>query len=70
MAHPQFRINLLATERAAVEALIRTHSTAHVVARRARNMLLANGASLSKQENPEIAETMRIFKVKHSHRAR
>ena len=38
--------------------LIRTHSTSHVVSRRARIILQANAAWLSHQQNQEITETI------------
>lgn len=60
MAHPQFRINLLASERVELETLIRTHSTPQVVARRARIILLANGEW---QSNQVIADAMGLFKA-------
>ncbi len=41
MAQTPFRIKLLATERAELETLIRTHPTPRGVARRARTLLMA-----------------------------
>ena len=60
MAHPRYRINLLASERTVLEQLIRAHSTPQQVVRRARIVVLANGEGLS---NQAIADALGIYKA-------
>ena len=48
-AHPRYRINLLASERAFLEKLIAAHGTEQQIVRRARIVLFANGEGWSNQ---------------------
>ena len=60
MSRTQFRINLISSERSALEQLIRKQTTPQHIAKRARIILWANGDA---ETNQEIAERLGIFKA-------
>ena len=59
MRPPKYRVNLTPHEEAELQQLLRKHSTAQNLVRRARIILLANGNKLS---NKEIADQVNMHK--------
>lgn len=59
MRLPKYRINLTEHEQTELERLVRKHSTAHSIVKRARIILLANGGTLTYQA---IADQVGMYK--------
>ena len=53
IGQPRYRINLLASERTTLEALIRQQTTPQHLAKRARIILLANGEAAPTRANSD-----------------